>query len=126
MSSRFHAAIALSVATILGSISHIAQAAEVTGTYDNPTVPVYGTDYSRHGQLAASALIGHPIIGRDSSTGMLKIKTEQGIVLVRPAAVQTDMTAAAPAETPCVQIASGSMDEAASSTNNLGSSCGKR
>ncbi|NHO32901.1 hypothetical protein [Acetobacter fallax] len=119
------AAIMLS-STIFSATAAPAAAAQVTGTYDNPTVPVYGTDYSKHGQLSATSLVGHPIIGRDNKSGMLKVQTDQGVVLVRAAAVQTNLTAAPPAETSCVQIISGSVDESANSTNNLGSSCSGR
>ena len=95
---------------------------QITGTFAE-TVPVYGLDHKRLGQFPAAELIGDPIVGQDAGTGLLKVRTDKGVVLVKPAAVQTNITSAPPAETACVKIGPGSIDQAGGISNNLGSGC---
>lgn len=102
--------------------AHAAGGAEVTGAFAE-TVTVFGMDHQRIGQVPARDLVGHAIVGRDPSSGMLKVSTDKGVVLVKRLSVKTNITGAPPPETACVKIGPGSIDQAGGISNNLGSGC---
>jgi len=92
-------------ATILVSQAQAASTPTVSGVFEK-TVHAFSQSHAPLGQIPASDLMNQPVVGTDEETGLLKVQTAQGMVLVARAAVTTTMAAAAPRETSCSYIGS--------------------
>ncbi|KXV22665.1 hypothetical protein [Gluconobacter oxydans] len=90
-------------ATILVSQAQAASTPTVSGVFEK-TVHAFSESHTPLGQIPASDLLNQPVVGIDEETGLLKVQTPKGLVLVARAAVTTTMTAAAPRETSCSYI----------------------
>lgn len=90
-------------ATILVSQAQAAPMPIISGVFEK-TVHAFSASRAPLGQIPASDLLNQPVVGTDEETGLLKVQTPKGLVLVARAAVTTTMAVAAPRETSCSYI----------------------
>lgn len=125
MNLRFYMTLFLGVAVLdIAATSLPAQAASnmVTDVFSD-SVTVFGPDHKPAGKVPASALLNHPVVGEDPTTGLLKIQTDNGVVMVKPAKVGTSGKIDLPKQGDCRLLRPASASREDSSTSGLASGC---
>lgn len=113
------------IAVALAILPSIASAATVLGTFDLPTVTSFTANGKPADKIPASAVIGKPVVGIvPGAYKLLKIQTDQGVVLVRPAAVKVDVPPSSLPMLTCKQgIAPGIVTSQMRGSNGLTDGC---
>ncbi|WP_148299331.1 hypothetical protein [Komagataeibacter kakiaceti] len=109
-------------ATFAPQPGHAARANMVTDVFAD-SVTVFGPDHKPMGKLPAAALLHRPVVGEDPTTGLLRIQTDKGVVMVKPGKVGTSAKVELPAEGDCRLLRPASASREDSSTSGLASGC---
>lgn len=126
MKSYFYAALFAGIVMVdvsgVARSGHAATNNVVTDVFSD-SVTVFGPDHKPMGKMPASALLHHPVVGEDPATGLLRIRTDSGIVMVKPGKVGTSAKVELPAEGDCRLLRPASASREDSSTSGLASGC---